>query len=75
MNTPIVYLENPFVPAMASGIHPSMEHGMAGVVHDSFPWGIHEIYNRFMMENHKCISPFGISYLSHEILPMYINSL
>lgn len=32
----IVYLENPFVPAMASRIRPSLEHGMAGVVHDSF---------------------------------------
>ena len=31
-----MYLENPFVLAMASLIRPSMEHGMAGVVHDSF---------------------------------------
>ena len=32
----IVYLENPFVPALAFRIRPSLEHGMAGVVHDSF---------------------------------------
>ena len=32
----IVYLENPFVPAMGSRIRHSLEHGMAGVVHDSF---------------------------------------
>lgn len=32
----IVYVESPFVPAMASRIRPSLEHGMAGVVHDSF---------------------------------------
>ena len=32
----IVYLENPFVPAMASRIHPSLEHGMVGIVHNSF---------------------------------------
>jgi len=31
-----VYIENPFVPAMASQICPSLEHGMVGVVHDSF---------------------------------------
>eukprot|EP01018_Ginkgo_biloba_P032177 Gb_15836 [translate_table: standard] len=29
----------PFVPAMASRIRPSLEHGMAGVVHDSFRSG------------------------------------
>ena len=27
----IMYLENPFVPAMSSRIRPSLEHGMAGL--------------------------------------------